>query len=165
MGRRHLAGPHRRGTVLRPGNAAANTAADHIAVLDAALAQIPDAHRYGTEILIRADSAGSAKAFLAHIRALRSSGVRTSFSVVWSITEPVRRAIRHLPDQVWHPALDSSPIGDLAAVAEVIATYRHRLTLRTSPEAMDSLVAPIGGQQWTPAADVFARVRAASGDR
>ncbi|MFE4336443.1 transposase, partial [Streptomyces sp. NPDC056831] len=49
---------------LRPGN----SGADHIAVLDDALAQIPDAHRYGTQILVRADSAGSAKAFLTHIR-------------------------------------------------------------------------------------------------
>ncbi|MFJ8472006.1 hypothetical protein [Kitasatospora sp. NPDC094011] len=43
-------------------------------------------------------------------------------------------------------ALDDSPIGDLAAVAEVIATHRHRLTLRTSTEAMNALAAPIGGQ-------------------
>ncbi|MBV6703426.1 IS1380 family transposase [Kitasatospora aureofaciens] len=106
--------------MLRPGNAAANTAADHIAVLDAALAQIPDAHRHGTEILIRADSAGSAKAFLAHIRALRSRGVRASFSVGWSITEPVRLAIRHLPDQVWHPALEQDgSLRDGAEVAEL----------------------------------------------
>ncbi|MFD5084361.1 hypothetical protein ACFWOG_17195 [Kitasatospora sp. NPDC058406] len=62
-------------------------------------------------------------------------------------------------------ALDSSLIGDLAAVAEVIATYRHRLALRTSPNAMASLAAPIGGQKWTPAADVFARLRATGGDR
>jgi hypothetical protein len=33
--------------VLRPGNAGANTAADHITVTDAALAQIPDSHRHG----------------------------------------------------------------------------------------------------------------------
>jgi hypothetical protein len=39
--------------VLRPGNAGANTAADHIAVLDTALAQIPDADRHATDILIR----------------------------------------------------------------------------------------------------------------
>jgi hypothetical protein len=39
--------------LLRPGRAGSNTAADHIAVLDAALAQIPDAHRYGTAILVR----------------------------------------------------------------------------------------------------------------
>ncbi len=61
-------------------------------------------------------------------------------------------------------ALDASPIGDLAAVTEVAATYRHRLLLRTSPAAMDSLAAPIGGQRWTPAGEVFARLRA-GGDR
>jgi hypothetical protein len=32
---------------LRCGNAGSNTAADHITVFDAALAQIPDAHRHG----------------------------------------------------------------------------------------------------------------------
>ncbi|MFF4923340.1 hypothetical protein ACFY4B_22390 [Kitasatospora sp. NPDC001261] len=32
----------------------------------------------------------------------------------------------------------------------MIATYRHRLTLRTSPAALESLVAPIGGRQRTP---------------
>jgi hypothetical protein len=53
---------------LRPGNAGANTASDHITVLDQALAQIPDAHRHGTDILIRTASAGSAKAFLPHVR-------------------------------------------------------------------------------------------------
>ncbi|MEU4301957.1 hypothetical protein [Kitasatospora aureofaciens] len=62
-------------------------------------------------------------------------------------------------------ALDASPIGDLAAVAEVIATYRHRLVLRTDEQAMASLAAPIGGQHWTPAADTFARLRSAGGDR
>ncbi len=44
--------------ILRPGRAGSNTAADHIAVLDAALAQFPDAHRYGIDLLIRADTAG-----------------------------------------------------------------------------------------------------------
>ncbi|MFF2148657.1 hypothetical protein [Kitasatospora sp. NPDC058190] len=68
-------------------------------------------------------------------------------------------------EQALAAALDSSPVGDLAAVAEVIATYRHRLTLRTSPAAMDSLAASIGGQQWTLAADVLARLRAVGGDR
>jgi hypothetical protein len=86
-------------------------------VLDAALAQFPDAHRHGTNILIRADSAGSAKAFLAHIRGLRSRGIHTSFSVGWSITEPVRRAIRQLPDHVWHPALEQD--GTLRQGAQV----------------------------------------------
>ncbi len=57
--------------LLRPGNAGSNTAADHISVLDAALAQIPDAHRHGTPVLVRTDTAGCTKAFLAHVRALR----------------------------------------------------------------------------------------------
>jgi hypothetical protein len=102
---------------LRPGNAGANTAADHIAVLDDALAQIPDAHRHGTDILVRTDSAGSAKAFLTHVRDLRTRGIRTFFSVGYAVTEPVRRAIRALPEQVWHPALDQD--GTLREGAEV----------------------------------------------
>ncbi|MGW2594107.1 IS1380 family transposase [Streptomyces sp. NPDC001515] len=102
---------------LRPGNAGANTAADHIAVPDDALAQIPDAHRHGTDILIRTDSAGSAKSFLTHVRVLRARGIRTFFSVGYAVTEPVRRAIRALPEQVWHPALDQD--GTLRESAEV----------------------------------------------
>ena len=102
---------------LRPGNAGANTADDHITVLDQALAQIPDAHRHGTDILVRADGAGSAKAFLTHLRSLRERGVDLRFSVGYSITEPVRRAIRSLPGHLWHPALDQD--GSLREGAEV----------------------------------------------
>lgn len=57
--------------LLREGRAGSNTTADHITVLDQALAQIPDAHRHGTPILLRSDSAGSSHGFLAHIRSLR----------------------------------------------------------------------------------------------
>lgn len=92
------------------------TAADHIAVSDQALMQIPDAHRHGTDILIRTDSAGSAKAFLAHVRDVRKRGIRTFFSVGYAITEPVRRAVRAMPDRLWHPALDQD--GTLRAGAE-----------------------------------------------
>jgi hypothetical protein len=103
--------------VLRPGNAGANTATDHITVLDQALAQIPDDHRHGTPILIRTDSAGGAKTFLAHLRALQDRGIRTSFSVGYAVTEPVRRSVRALPDRFWHPALEQD--GTLRAGAEV----------------------------------------------
>ncbi|MFF0055884.1 IS1380 family transposase [Streptomyces microflavus] len=102
---------------LRPGNAGANTAENHIAVLDDALAQIPDAHRHGTDILVRTDSAGSAKAFLTHVRDARTPGIRTFFSVGYAVTEPVRHAIRAMPDRLWHPALDQD--GSLRAGAEV----------------------------------------------
>jgi hypothetical protein len=105
---------------LRPGNAGANTATDHIAVFNHALAQIPDVHRHGTDILVRTDSAGSAKAFLAHVRDMRKRGIRTFFSVGYAITEPVRQAVRAMPDHLWHPALDQDgTLRDGAEVAEL----------------------------------------------
>jgi hypothetical protein len=78
--------------LLRPGNAGANTAADHITVLDQAVARIPDAHRRSTPILIRADSAGSAQAFLAHLRGLRQHGIHL-----------LRRTHRHRTGPQGHP--------------------------------------------------------------
>ncbi|MEV7189488.1 hypothetical protein [Kitasatospora sp. NPDC093102] len=68
-------------------------------------------------------------------------------------------------EQAMAAALDASPIGDLAAVAEVIATYRHRLVLHIDEHAMAALAAPIGRRKRTPAADAFARLRAAGGNR
>ncbi|HEV7896659.1 MAG TPA: IS1380 family transposase [Planosporangium sp.] len=91
--------------LLRAGRAGSNTTADHVTVLDAALDQIPDAHRYGTPILIRSDSAGCTQGFLTHIRALREHGIHTCFCVGVAITEPIRAAIRQATD--WIPALDS----------------------------------------------------------
>lgn len=90
---------------LRPGNAGANTTSDHIAVLDDALGQLPQGHRYGTEILIRADSTGSAKAFLAHLRELREQGVNASFSVGTAVTEdvPPRDPLRPRPPVASRP--------------------------------------------------------------
>jgi hypothetical protein len=93
--------------LLRPGNAGANTAADHITVLDQALAQIPDEHRHGVPVLIRADGAGCSKAFLAHIRGLRGQAVLTEFTVGWAVTERERTAIGKLPVTAWADAVDA----------------------------------------------------------
>jgi hypothetical protein len=92
--------------LLGPGNAGANTASDHLTVLDQALAQIPDAHRHRTPILVRTDSAGGAKPVLPHLWAPRERGIRTSLSLGYAVTEPIRRAIQALPDRLWHPALE-----------------------------------------------------------
>jgi hypothetical protein len=102
--------------LLRPGNAGSNTAADHITVLQRALQQIPDHHRYGTPILIRSDSAGSSHAFLTHIRDLRRHGLDTQFSVGVAITEPLRAAITTTAGG-WIPALN--PDGGLRDGAEI----------------------------------------------
>jgi hypothetical protein len=101
--------------LLREGRAGSNTTADHITVLDQALVQIPDVHRYGTPILIRSDSAGCTQGFLAHIRSLREHGIDTRFSVGVAITEPIREAIRQATD--WIPALDTD--GELRDGAEI----------------------------------------------
>lgn len=104
--------------LLRPGNSGSNTAADHITVLDQALAQIPDGHRYGNDILIRCDSAGASHAFLRHIRSLREQGMQSFFSVGVAITDSVRKAITACVD--WIPAIDADrELRDGAEIAEL----------------------------------------------
>ena len=88
--------------ILRPGNAGANTASDHVAVLEAALAQLPEGVlNRGT--LVRCDSAGATHAFL---DAVSARGL--SFSVGCDLSERVRAAILALPESAWSPALDSA---------------------------------------------------------
>lgn len=103
--------------LLRPGRAGSNTAADHITVLDHALAQIPDHLRHGTPILIRADTAGCTKAFLQRIRALREDGVDARFSVGAPIEEKVRQAICMLAERAWSTAIDAD--GEIRQGAQV----------------------------------------------
>lgn len=89
------------GALLRPGNAGANTAADHQAVLDLALAQIPDQYIETIEILVRADSAGATHGLVNYCRE-----ARIRFSVGYELTEPVRQAILEIPADAWITALD-----------------------------------------------------------
>jgi len=87
--------------VLRPGNAGANTAADHVEVLEAALAQLP-AGAAGRGTLVRCDSAGATHDFL---DAVVARGL--AFSVGYDLTERVRAACLAVPESVWMPALDA----------------------------------------------------------
>ena len=87
--------------VLRPGNAGANTAVDHMVVLELALAQIPRAQIETIEILVRADSAGATHALLDYCY---EEDLR--FSVGYDLTEPVRSAILQTPADAWIAALD-----------------------------------------------------------
>ena len=87
--------------LLRPGNAGANTAADHITVLDRALEQIPAQYIEQIEILVRADSAGATHGLVDYCR---EANLR--FSVGYELTEPVRAAILKIPADAWVPALD-----------------------------------------------------------
>jgi hypothetical protein len=85
---------------LRPGNAGANTAADQIAVAEAALEQIPTEHIEEIEILLRTDSAGATHELIDWCR----EG-RIRYSVGYDLTEPVREAILGLEEHAWRPAL------------------------------------------------------------
>jgi Transposase DDE domain group 1 len=106
--------------MLRPGNAGSNTAADHIGLLDAALAQIPEEYRHGYPVLVRADGAGASKAFLAHIRSLRRHGVHSEFSIGWAVSEREHTAIAAVPNRAWTPAIDiDGDPRESAAVAEL----------------------------------------------
>ena len=85
--------------ILRPGNAGANTAADHIAVLELAIKQLPE-QAWGREILARADSGGATHDFA---NALRELDIR--FSIGFDLTEPVRKAILGMPESAWVSAI------------------------------------------------------------
>jgi len=87
--------------VLREGNAASNTAADHLAVLGMALAALPKPAADAQPILVRCDSAGATHALVDEI--VRR---RLHFSVGFDLTEPVRKAIGALPESTWQPATD-----------------------------------------------------------
>ena len=100
--------------LLRPGNAGANTAADHVEVLALAVAQLPE-QAIGPGLLVRADSGGATHVFLDEVAAC---GFR--FSVGFDLTEPVRQAILAVPEQGWQPALtQAGEQREGAAVAEL----------------------------------------------
>lgn len=57
--------------LLRAGNAGSNTAANHITVLTAAIAQVPARHRH--DLLITVDGAGATLDLIVHITGLNAA--------------------------------------------------------------------------------------------
>jgi hypothetical protein len=114
--------------LLRPGNATANSIADQLAVLDAAVDQLPariaGGHRRGDDpglvrraVTVRADSAGGSARLAAEFRA-RNIG----FSVVARTNHQVQAAISRAVDDHsrWAPSLtQAGDERDGAAVAEL----------------------------------------------
>jgi len=105
--------------LLRPGNAASNTTADHIAVLDAALAQLP-VDPGAVEVVVRADSAGLTHGF---VDACRCRGGR--FAIGHDLFEKMRNACLSVPDRRWRPAItadgaDERPGAEVAEVTDLV---------------------------------------------
>jgi hypothetical protein len=102
--------------LLRKGNAGSNTAADHIRVLDMALAALPEHARPqpgdqpgqwdGPRVLARSDSAGATHAFA---EACVERGVGFSFG--FPVDTRIQRIVDAIPEGCWHPAIQTD--GDL----------------------------------------------------
>jgi hypothetical protein len=89
---------------LWPGNAGANKATDHIAVVKDALAQLPiDAgYRVGRKVLIRTYAGGGTHDLLNYL-----TKRRLAYSIGFGLTETIAAGINLIPDQAWTPAYDS----------------------------------------------------------
>ncbi len=116
------------GALLRPGNATANNATDHITVLTDALAQLPAEVR--DRVLVRADSGGGVHEFIAHLHRL---GLRYSIGLMGY--DQVLEALDALPRQAWTAAVDEH--GQRREGAQVAELTRHlRQTSRPWPDGM-----------------------------
>ena len=96
--------------LMRPGNAGANSAEDHIKVFTQAIAQLPDAFYdeqgtlIGEKVLVRTDSAGASRKFLHHL---------ASLGVQFTVSYPVPVLKAHMVGWIndkkyWQPALDQN---------------------------------------------------------
>ncbi|KZS56177.1 IS1380 family transposase [Mycobacterium ostraviense] len=121
LDRPEIAGGEALAGLLRAGNAGSNTAADHITVLEQALASLPADWRPGPHnpgapaVVVRSDSAGATHKFA---RACRDRGVGFSFGFpvdarVWDAADTLNLG------NGWYPAIEASgEIRDGAWVAE-----------------------------------------------
>lgn len=120
--------------LLRPGNAGSNTAADHITVTAASLAQLPDGHRTGRAVLVRTDTAGGTHGFLDWLtHPARDLG----YSVGFGFTDAMEKALERVDADAWIPALDSD--GDDRDGAWVTELTGH-LDLGSWPDGMRVIV-------------------------
>ena len=103
------------GAILRPGNAASNTSADHVELLAMALAQLP-IDPATIDVVARADSAALTHGF---VDACRAAHVK--FSIGFDLTAPIRTACLAVAERRWMPAVtaDGRDERQGAEVAEI----------------------------------------------
>ena len=91
--------------MLRKGSAGSNTAADHIAIADAAIAALPPAFR--RNLMVTVDGAGFSHKLLEHLDALASRrGHTLVYSAGWELDEREKAAIQLVPQEAWEIAVD-----------------------------------------------------------
>ena len=78
--------------MLRRGSAGSNTAADHLAVLDAAIAALPPGFR--RKLLVTVDGAGASHELVKHLDKLAARrGYELTYSVGWALGEREKAAM------------------------------------------------------------------------
>ncbi len=117
----------------RVGSAGSFTAADHVAVLDAAIAQVPAAHR--RDVLVTVDGAGASHGLIEHLHALNTAGQhgrrgrRVEYSIGWPVDARTRAAIQAARESDWSPGLTATGQADEhAQVLELTGLLRHSHT-------------------------------------
>jgi hypothetical protein len=112
--------------MLRPGNAGANDAEDHLELLDQAVAGLPSEYRVGHEpgddpslvrrhILVRADSAGASHDF---VRGLVEANIE--YSIGHQVSAKVREALLLFQEEDWLQAIEAAgTVREGAWVAEL----------------------------------------------
>src|SRR6266700_5494597 len=92
--------------MLRPGSAGSNTVADHLRVLDAAIAAVPA--KYRRRLMVTCDGAGASHGLIARLDALAArTGYQVIYSVGWELGEREKAAIAAVPAPAWQIAVDA----------------------------------------------------------
>ena len=91
--------------MLRPGSAGSNTAADHLAVLDAAITALPPAFR--RRLMVTCDGAGASHDLINQLDKLAARpGYQLIYSVGWELGNREKAAITAVPAPAWQIAVD-----------------------------------------------------------
>jgi hypothetical protein len=114
----------------RPGNAGSFTAADHLAVLDAALAQVPAQWR--ADVLVSIDGAGASHEVIEYLTRLNTApehgrrGRRIEYTIGWPVDERTLSGIEQLREGDWGAAVNTDGEPDPAArVSDLTGVLRH----------------------------------------
>jgi hypothetical protein len=92
--------------MLRPGSAGSNTAADHLQVLEEAIAALPPAFR--RRLMVTCDGAGASHALVKKLDTLASRrGYQLVYSVGWALGEREKAALALVPQTAWEAAIDA----------------------------------------------------------
>jgi hypothetical protein len=150
--------------MLRRGSAGSNTAADHLVLLDAAIAALPPGFR--RKLMVTADGAGASHGLIARLDQLAGRrGYELTYSVGWVLGERERAALRLVPEHAWQLAIDGK--GEVRerradeACAESCCAHRRCWVEEAHVSELTGLLraGPDGDQLdgWPAAMRVFAR--------